>query len=307
MKILIYGTGGVGGYFGGKLAQSGNDVTFIARGKHKEAIIKNGLIVKSVKGDFTISPANVTDNLVDLDTPDLILVCVKAGQVPDVAKSLKTLVGEKTIILPLQNGVLAPNQLIAELGKTNVLGGLCRIFSQIEGYGVINHSGFEPSITFGELSNEQSQRVKQIQQVFQEADINSHVAQDIQVEMWKKFLFICTTSSVGSITRATIGVMRSIPESRQLLKSLLTELYKVGSKKGVNLPDNIVSKTLDFIDTLPEGATASMQRDIMAGRPSELKEQTGALVKFGKELNIDTPVSSLIYSCLLPMEIAARG
>ncbi len=307
MKILVYGTGGVGGYFGGRLAQNNNnDVTFIARGRHLEAIKDNGLKVKSVKGDFIISPVNATDKIDDIDSPDLILVCVKAGQVAEVAKTIKPIVGEKTVVLPLQNGVLAPETLINEIGESSVLGGLCRIFSQIEGYGVINHSGFEPSITFGELNNEKSVRVQEILKLFNEAQITAYIADDIHVEMWKKFLFICTTSSVGAITRSSMGVMRSIAETREVMQMLLTELYEVGIKKGVNLPKDVVSKILDFIDTLPEGATASMQRDIMAGRPSELKDQTGALVQFGKELGVPTPVGSLIYSCLLPLEIEAR-
>lgn len=307
MKILVYGTGSVGGYFGGKLAEAGNDVTFVARGKHLEAINKNGLKVKSVKGNFVVSPINVTDDISGLAEPDLIIIGVKAGQVASAAKNIKTIIGKKTLVLPLQNGVLAPDLLINELGRENVLGGLCKIFSQIEDYGIINHSGFEPSITFGELDNNKTERVEEVQRIFQNADIVANLAQDIHVEMWKKYLFICTTSSVGAVTRAPMGKMRSIPETREVMQKVLTELYNVGVKKGINLPADIVSKTLQFIDTLPESATASMQRDIMAGRPSELFEQTGALVSFGKQEGVPTPTASLIYSCLLPMELAARN
>lgn len=306
MEILVYGTGAVGGYFGGRLAQAGNNVTFIARGKHLEAIKNKGLQVKSIKGDFTVYPAKATDNLYEVGEPDLILIAVKAGQVADAARALKSYVGVNTTILPLQNGISAPEHLIDAFGKHKVLGGLCKIFSQIEDYGIINHSGYEPSIVFGELDNDRSERAMAIFNLFKEAGIEALIPEDIIVEMWKKYLFICTTSSVGAISRSTFGEMRGTDETREIMKKVLTELYSVGKKMGINLPDNIVDKTLTFIDSLPDDATASMQRDIMAGRPSELEEQTGAIVRLGKKMKVPTPASSLIYSCLLPMEMRAR-
>lgn len=154
MKIAIIGTGGVGGYFGGRLACAGNDVTFIARGEHADAIRKNGLIVKSINGDFVVKPAKVSSNIGEVEAPDLIILGIKAWQVKEVAREIKAIIGANTTVLPLQNGVMSPGELKDILGEKHVIAGLCRIFSKIEAPGVINHYGVDPEIVFGELNNE---------------------------------------------------------------------------------------------------------------------------------------------------------
>src|SRR5215467_2997072 len=164
MRIVIFGTGGVGGYFGGRLAQSGEDVTFIARGEHLRAIKANGLRIDSSSGDFVVYPAKATDNVSEVGETELVILGVKAWQVPEAARAMKPLVGPKTTVVPMQNGVDAVPQLVAELGAENVIGGLCRIVSFVVAPGHIRHAGFMPSIIIGELDNQQSDRVARIEE-----------------------------------------------------------------------------------------------------------------------------------------------
>ncbi len=305
MKIGIIGTGGVGGYFGGKLAQAGNDVTFIARGAHLEAIRQNGLQVKSIKGDFTVQPARATDHLEELRGVDLILFGVKAWQIKEIALQLKGIIDEKTILLPLQNGVLSSEELQAVLPENHVLGGLCRIISKIESPGVIVHVAVNPTITFGELTNKVTETVLQLKQTFDDAGIEAYLAKDIQAERWKKYISICV-SGLLAITKTNYGELRTIPETRQLMIQLITEVYNVAQGANISLPANFVEKTIAITDSLPFISNSSMARDIWGGKPSELEYQNGTVVRLGKQYGIETPVNQFVYSCLLPQEMKAR-
>jgi 2-dehydropantoate 2-reductase len=307
MKIAIYGTGGVGGYFGGRLAQVGADVTFIARGEHLRAIRENGLNVESLKGDFRIHPASATDQLTEIGPVDAVLIAVKAWQVPEVAGSLGPLIGPQTFVVPLENGVEAVDQLTAALGKERVVGGLCKIISFIAAPGKIKHAGAEPFIAFGELDQKKSERTEKLLQAFESAGVLAKIPEDIHAAIWEKFLFIASISGIGAIARAPIGAVRSIPEIREMLRSAMLEIYNVAIAKGIHLEESIVEKTMGYVENLPYEGTASMQRDIVDGKPSELESQNGAVVRYGKELNVPTPVHSFIYHSLLPAELKARG
>ena len=214
MRIVVFGTGGVGGYFGGRLARAGEDVTFIARGEHLRAIKADGLRVDSSAGDFVIYPAKATDDANDVDEADLVIVGVKAWQVTEAARAMKPLVGSNTTVLPLQNGVDPVPQLVDELGSDNVIGGLCRIVSFVVGPGHIRHAGFTPSIVIGELDNRPTDRIERIEQVFKRAGLETTIAKDIQVALWTKFLFIASFSGVGAMANASAGVLRSDPKWR---------------------------------------------------------------------------------------------
>lgn len=308
MRIAIFGTGGVGGYFGGRLAEAGFDTVFIARGKHLEAIQKDGLKVKSINGDFTINPVQVTDNPANIGIVDIILVTVKAWQVSDAAQAMRPMIGPETFVISLENGVEAPIQLSNIIGKKHVLGGLCHIISYIAEPGHIHHAGIYPSIQFGELNNEQSERVKTLLHIFKQTKgVKAIVPSDIQIALWNKFLFIASLSGVGAITRVPIGVFRSLHETRAMLKQAMQEILDVAHAYNIALPKDSVDKTLSFIDGLPQEGTASMQRDIMSGKPSELESQNGAVVRLGKKAAVATPINSFIYSGLLPLELYARG
>lgn len=305
MKITIIGTGGVGGYFGGRLAQAGNEVTFIARGEHLKAIQLNGLTMKSHLGDFTIKPANATDKIESVANADLVIVCTKAWQVKEIAKQIAPLIGGETIVLPLQNGVLAADELAEFIPKKNIVGGLCRIFSMIESPGVINHWGVDPTIVFGELNNEQSDRMVLLKDTFTKAGITNINSPDIQADLWKKLLLI-SSGALLAVTRTNYGELRSLPETKALLLELSTEIYNVAIAAGIKLPDNLVEKTMKAVDTFPPESTCSLTRDIWEGKPSEIEFQNGTIVRLGEKHGVSTPVNRFVYNSILPMELKAR-
>jgi len=300
MRIVVYGTGGVGGYFGGRLAQAGEDVTFIARGEHLRAIKTNGLRVDSPSGDFVIYPARTTDNVKEVGETDLVILGVKAWQVPEAARAIKPVVGPTTTVLPLQNGVDAVPQLVDELGSKNVIGGLCRIVSFVVEPGHIRHAGFAPTIIIGELDNQRTERITKIEEVFKQAGLDTTIAADIQVALWTKFLFIASFSGVGALANAPAGVVRSDPKRRAQMLSAMEEIYALAHARGVRLPSDSVEKVMAAVDGLPDDATSSMQRDIAAGKPSELEAQNGAVVRMASESGIDVPTHTLIYHTLKP-------
>jgi 2-dehydropantoate 2-reductase len=313
MRIGVFGTGGVGGYFGGKLAQAGEDVVFIARGEHLKAIQQSGLQVDSPKGDFHILPAQATADPETAGVVDCVLVGVKAWQVAEARRAMKPMVGATTIVVPLQNGVEAPRELAAVLGREHVLGGLCKISAQIVEPGHVRHMGLEPYIAFGEIREWRSAQpftvegVKRLQEAFSRAGVWAETPQDIQAAMWEKFLFIAAISGVGAVTRVPVGEMRSLAGSRRMLEQVMEEIQAVARAKSVRLGEDVVSRTMAFVDGLPAGSQPSMMRDILDGKPSELEYQNGAVVRMGQESGIPTPVNTFIYSSLLPQERRARG
>lgn len=305
MNIVVIGAGAVGGYFGGKLVQAGFDVTFIARGKTHQAIKVNGLKVKSISGDFHVYP-KVIENITEINNPDLIILGVKSWQIKDVAKMIKPVLKEKTMVLPLQNGADNIDTLLSVLDQQNVIAGFCKIVSKVEIPGVINHFAYKPEIVFGEYNNKQTKRIKALKTVFKNAEINNTIPEDINLDIWKKFLFITTVSGVGALTRSVFGVMREDNNIRQIMYQTANEIVAIANAKGINLTNSDVEMLLKVVDNLDYNTTASMQRDIMEGRPSELENFNGYIVKMGKKLHIITPVNSFIYHCLLPMEKKAR-
>jgi 2-dehydropantoate 2-reductase len=306
MNIVVIGAGGVGGYFGGKLAQAGFNVTFIVRGKTLEAIKTNGLQVKSINGDFVVHP-KITETISEIKNPDIIILGVKSWQVDAIAIQLKRIITKKTMVLPLQNGADNADRLRSILPKENVLAGLCKIVSKIEAPGIINHFVFEPEIVFGEYDNTISGRVQALKGVFDKAGFNNKISDNIHLDIWKKFLFITTISGIGAITRSVFGVIREDEDLRQIVYQTAKEIVAVANAKGIALTNDDIEMTLKVIDNLDYNTTASMQRDIMEGKPSELENFNGYIVKTGKELHITTPTNAFVYHCLLPMEKQARN
>jgi 2-dehydropantoate 2-reductase len=299
MRIVVLGTGGVGGFFGGWLARAGEDVTFIARGEHLRAIKANGLKVDSTDGDFVIYPARATDDVSEVGETDLVILGVKAWQVPEAARAIKPIVDRNTTVLPLQNGVDAVPQLLAELEDENIIGGLCRIVSFVVAPGHIRHAGFKPSIIIGELDNRRTERIVNIEQVFKRAGLEITIAGDIQVALWTKFLFIASFSGVGAMANAPAGTIRSDPKWRTQMTKAMEEIYALAHARGIKLPSDSVDNVMAAIDGLPADATSSMQRDIAAGKPSELDSQNGAVVRMARETGIEFPTHILIYETLV--------
>lgn len=304
----MFGAGAVGAYFGGRLAEAGEDVTFVARGEHLRAIRERGLRVTSVAGDFLIHPARVSADPAELGPAEVILLGVKTWQVADAARAMTPLVGPDTFVVPLLNGVEAPAQLVEALGPDHVLGGICRIFASIVGPGHVRHSGVQPYVGFGELGGGSSVRAERLRDAFNRArGVTAEVLPDVRGAMWRKFMFIASMSGVGAVTRAPVGILRSRPETRRLLEEAVAEVRTLAVASGVALPASAVAETLAFMDALPADATASMQRDIMEGRPSELEAQSGAVVRLAARMGVQVPAHAFIYRSLLPLELRARG
>ena len=307
MRIAIFGAGGVGGYFGAQLSRGGEEVIFIARKEHLQAIRAHGLRVETSKGEIVIQPAQASDDPVQVGVVDAVILGVKAWQVTEAARVMKPMIGPETFVVPLQNGVEAPSQLAVMLGAKNVLGGLCGTMSWIVGPGHIRSIGEMHFIKFGELDKRPSERAEQLRQAFERAGVKVEVPSDIHVSLWEKFLFVVSFGGVGAVTRAPIGVIRTLPETRRLLEECLREIFAVARARQVALSDGSVEKSMAFLDSLAPGGTTSLQRDIADGKPSELEAWNGAAVRLGREVGVATPVHEFIYHSLLPLELRARG
>lgn len=307
MRIAVVGAGGVGGYFGGRLAQAGIDTTFIARGATLDALRTKGLRVDSIAGDFTVAHPNVTDDPQTVGTVDAVLLAVKAWQIAEAAEAAKPMLGADTIVVPLENGIDAPAVIASVAGREHAAGGLCAIVSYIVAPGHIRHAAFEPVVMFGELDNSRTARVENLRQAFAQANVNADVPEDIHRSMWTKFLFIATMSGIGALTRVPIGVWRAMPELRELVTESLREVVALATARGIDLGDDAIEKTWQRYDALAPASTSSLQRDVMDGKPSELDAQLGAIVRLAREANVPVPVTAMIYHTLLPQERLARG
>lgn len=307
MRIAVVGAGALGLYFGGRLLEAGEEVLFLARGRTLDALRSTGLLIESIAGDLALEGIVASARPDEIGPVDTVLVCVKAWQVSEVASTLGPLLGKDTVVVPLQNGIDAPDQLASALGAGHVLGGLCRILAFQTAPGRVRHAGVAPSLAFGELAGGRSPRVERLKEVFLKTKgVSADTPADIRAAMWEKFLFIVAFGTVGAATRSPVGVFRALPETRRLLEAVLEEASAVARAKGITLAGDIVPRTLRFVDGLPPDGTASMQRDLMEGRPSELEAQTGAVVRLGREAGVPTPVTATLYAALLPSERGVR-
>lgn len=307
MRIAVYGSGGVGGYFGGRLANSGYEVAFIARGAHLQAMQLQGLAVESIKGDFTIPSPTVTDNPAEIGPVDVVLVCVKNWQIPAVARAMAPLIGPETFVVSLLNGVEAPDRLGETLGRQRVLGGVAKIFSFIERPGLIRHVGHEPTLLLGELDGAPSARLQGLAAALAEVGVTVELPDSILLELWRKFLFITGWGGLGAISRAPVGILREEPGTRAIIEACLRETVAVAGAAGIDFPRDILARTWAFIEALEPGGTSSLQRDIAAGRPSEVDAWNGAVVRLGRRYGVATPTHQLITDALMPLERRARG
>ncbi len=320
MNIVVIGAGGVGGYFGGMLADAGADVTLVARGAHLQAIREHGLKIEHPDGRQSVVKVKTLDSTaLDQATPnasgtDLVLVAVKGSQLEQAAALVPKVCQPGALVLPLLNGISAPALLKCNLPDHEVLGGLCGIIAQIKEPGVIKHVGIEPFVTFGVMNfgNQSSatatvyDALQSIDSTFRQAQLKATIATDIQLSMWRKFIFICPLSAATSVTRATIGELRSIPESMQLFEQLLDETVAVGMASNVPLTPEHRDFVVKQVFKSPQDGTTSMQRDIRNGKPSELETQVGAVIELGREHGVPTPALSFARNALMPQEIASR-
>jgi len=301
MRIAVMGAGSTGGYFGGMLVRAGNDVSLIARGDHLEAIKANGLKVVRDDEEFTVQ-CQATDNPSEVGPVDLALLCVKTYQSDDAIPLMKPLVGPDTTVLCLQNGVDSYLAAAAVLGDSTLLPGAAFIEAGMLGAGVVRQTGSLVRIILGETDGVETERCRAIRDVFLGARVPAEVVPDIRAGLWGKFLFIATMAGVTTMARATLAELMPQPEWRNMVLACLAEIDAVGRASGVNLPPDIVSDTLSYIEEHLADLQASMHTDLLAGRPLELEALNGAVARAGKEAGVPTPINDIICAMLKPLE-----
>jgi len=305
MKIAIMGAGGVGGYYGGLLAAAGQEVTFIARGAHLQALRDKGLEIKSVHGDLTVSPANATDHPGEIGPVDLVVVATKTYHTDQVAQAIKPLIGAGTVVISLQNGIDAAERIGSVVGTEHMVGGATWLSAAIEAPGRIGQYSQFRRIALGELDGQITRRAQAIASVLSKTPAVIELVPNIKQVLWTKFVFIAAISAVGGLARVAIGEYRQVPEAREVLAQAMAEVAAVAKAGGVNLDADIVSKTLAFIDASAPDIRPSMQRDLEAGRTSELESLIGVVVRLGRERGVPTPVMGLAYALLKPAHLRA--
>lgn len=306
MRIAIFGTGGVGGYFGAQLARAGEEVTFIARGAHAQAIRGRGLRLTTPTEEIVLQPTQVATDPAEIGPVDVVILAVKTWQVVEAAQALRPLLGAETWVLPLQNGLEAAGQIAAEIGAERVVGGLCNTLSWVAAPGHIHSISARNLVRFGELRPTVSDRTQHLLRAFEHAHVTAEIVPDMEAALWEKFMLVVPFGGVGAVTRAPIGVTRALPETRQMLVACMREIEAVARARNVALKPDLVESHLAIYDSLPHDGTASLQRDIEAGRPSELDAWNGAAVRFGQAAHVPTPTHAFIYHSLLPQEQRAQ-
>jgi 2-dehydropantoate 2-reductase len=319
MKIVVMGAGGVGGYFGAGLAKAGEEVYFIARGDHLRAIREGGLTVESVTGDFKIpiidlqfkqlpaeSPAAggirayASENPKEIGTVDLVLFCVKTYDTEAASKAVFPLVGPRTTILSLQNGVDSADKLGRDHGRDHILGGTAYIYSALRQPGIIAQTGGPRKIVFGELNGKASSRTARIKETFDRAMFPNEVSPDIKRAIWEKFAMICANGGMSALTRVTLGEMLKSKPTWSMLEKTLKEVVTIGIAEGISFDARFVEKTMRFLETLEPEGRASLYHDLANHRRMELDSLNGRVVQFAKKHGIPVPMNFAIYAALSP-------
>lgn len=300
MKIAVMGAGGVGGYFGGRLAASGQDVTFIARGAHLRALRDNGLRIISPLGDVHVGNVQATAEPGGVGPVDIVLFCVKLYGVEEAAELCKPLIGADTAVISLLNGVDAVARMTPILGADHVVPGIAKIPSQIAEPGVIEHKGALAALEFGEPDNRESVRLSAFAEACAAAGIDALVSPDIEVAVWSKFIMLASYAGVSCMTRQPIGVIRGDPDLAQVFSDATREIIAVARARGVDLPGDAYDATVALQAAFPGDVFPSMWFDLDAGKRLELDGLTGAIVRMGRELDVPTPVNRVIHAALKP-------
>lgn len=300
MKIAVYGAGGVGAYFGGRLARAGADVHLIARGDHLDALRRDGLRVESVDGDFSADlPA--TDDPADIGRCDIVLFTVKSFDTAAAARELDPLLGDDTAVVSLQNGLDNEETLAAEIGREHVMGGVAYIFSTIADPGVVEHTGGPTSFTFGELDGAHSDRAERFLEWCDRADgMEAELSDAIRTDLWEKAAFICAQAGMTAAVRLPLGEIRSHEESRGMYRQIVEEVCRVGRATGVDLSEGTVGRWMEFAEDLDADSYSSLHYDMTHDKPMELDALHGAVVQRGREHDIAVPMNEAVYAILQP-------
>jgi 2-dehydropantoate 2-reductase len=306
MHIVVMGAGGVGGYFGARLVQAGQQVSFIARGKHLEALRSKGLTVKSALGDAQLKVRAFQDPR-EAGRADVVMFAVKLWDTEHAARQLRPVVGPDTVVIPFQNGVESIERLRTVLPEKAVMGGSAYIATRIGAPGLIEHTGTMARLRFGPVLDSQRPAAESFLQICKGAGLNAELAEDIVLVNWEKFAFLVAMSGVTALARAPLGTVRGDPDLRWMFEQAMREAWTLARRRGVKLPDDFVEKQMAFAETLPAEMRASMLHDLEAGNRLEAPWLCGGVVRMAREHGLDAPVNRTIYAALKPYVDGSQG
>ncbi len=300
MKIAVMGAGALGCYFGGRLASSGVDVSFIARGAHLEALQRDGLTVESPLGDLRLEKVQATSDPAEIGPVDIVLFLVKLPDTRKAAQQIAPLLHENTGVLSFQNGIDAWNWIGDEIGAQHVIGGTAVIPAMIKSPGVISHSAEIAKLVLGEFDGSQSPRCVELLSLLQDAGVDATLVSDIDVRIWEKFVMLSTFSAVTALCRLPIGPIRDDPEAAKLLKQLLSEVMSVGLELCSGLSRDHEQAVLQLIGKMPDGVRSSLLDDLTRGKPLEVAYLSGAVLRKAKKLGLEAPAHEIVFRALSP-------
>lgn len=299
MKIAVMGSGGVGGFYGGRLANAGYDVTFVARGAHLAAMRQDGLTIESdTQPAIHVPKVKATDDPASIGPVDYVIIAVKLWDTVAAAGAVRTIVGPRTGVLSLQNGVIKDDILTREFGKSNIMGGVAYVGTTIARPGVIRQTGSLQRLVFGEYDGKPSSRATRLLEALQKAGIQAEIADDIRRTLWEKYVFLVGLSGSTASMRSPIGPIRENPQTRAFLFDLMKETVAVGRALGVNLPEDYASQRLGFADGVSPDMTSSLHHDLERGNPLEVEWLSGGVVQLGKTVHVPTPANRAVWDIL---------
>jgi 2-dehydropantoate 2-reductase len=306
MRIAVIGAGGVGGYFGARLAQAGHDVDFVARGSHLAAIRARGLVIESQRGNATVPNPAATDDPASLAPCDVILFCVKLWDAEAAARQIAPLVAKGGVVIPFQNGLASPEILMRTVGATHVLGGVAYIGATVRAPGVIGHTGTMARLRVGAFPGGPTERAEAFVAACLDAGIEAELSPDIERALWEKFCFLSAFSGCTCLVRQPIGAVRGDPDTRRVFELAMREGWSLGRHRGVALADEYIAQQLAAADALPEGMSSSMLNDLVAGNRLEAPWLSGAVARISSEAGLAAPVSATLFAAVKPYLNGAR-
>jgi 2-dehydropantoate 2-reductase len=307
MRIAVIGAGGIGGAYGVALAKAGADVTFVARGAHLAAMKSTGLKVSGGRGDTHLVPTQATDNPAEIGKVDIVLFCVKLWDVDSAGAQIKPLIGANTAVIPLQNGIDAPERLIAILGPAAVMGGVAQISASITAPGVIHQVGTLTRMIFGEFNGTRSRRGEDFLALCLRAGLEATLSEQIQTDLWMKFILLASNAGMMALSRQPIGKLRDDPDMDPIFRAAYREVIDVGRARGIALPADALQRVLELTKLFPPHMKASMALDLDRGNRLEVPWLSGKVAELGRQLGIPTPTHGMMYAMLKPYAMGTKS
>lgn len=305
MRIAIFGSGGVGAYFGGRLAAAGEEVTFIARGKQLSALQQHGLEIESPNGHLTLASVRATDRIDSIGPVDIVLLTVKLYDLDEAAATLPPLIGPDTAVITLQNGVEAAAIVAPHVGAAHVVGGVAYIVALVDRPGHVHHTVAQ-QLLFGEADGSRSPRLAAFEAACVQAGFQAVASTQIDTDLWIKFIRLATWSGMGSVMRSSMGVICEQPDALEMMLRAIDEAIAVGRARGIVFPASVVEDTKKLMFNFPAASKSSMLEDLERGRRLELPWLSGAVVRLGEEVGVPTPTHQFITTVLTPFAQGGR-